>query len=167
MREIATRAGTSLSNLYNYVPGKAHLLAHVLKRANDNLLQELEEALREVETPTDRLRAVVSSYILWSARNQMAGTVAVGEFRYLTGLQRDEVVGARDRTQRMFTEIVLDGVEAGEFGTPHPHDAGRNIVLLCSAFATWFRAGGGRSVEEMAESQVRLALAMVEAQTLR
>lgn len=167
MRDIATRAGTSLSNLYNYVPGKSNLLADVLKRANDNLLAALGDGLEGASTPTDRLRAAVQTYVLWSARNQMAGTVAVGEFRYLAGADRDAVVAARDRTQNLFTEIVLHGVELGEFGTSHPREAARNIVLLCSAFATWYRAEGSKTPEQMARTQSRLALAMVEADARR
>lgn len=164
MRDIATRAQTSLSNLYNYVPAKADLLAQVLRRANDELLGELRDALdRSGPSAADQMRAVVKTYVLWSARNQTAGTVAMGEFRYLSGSQRREVVQARDQTQQLFTDIAVRGVERGEFETPYPQQAARNIVLLCSAFATWYRRGGGNTAEEMAEVQSRLALGMVEA----
>lgn len=167
MRGIATRANTSLSNLYNYVPAKADLLAHVLRRANDELLDELREAMAHSgPTAAEQMRAVVTTYVLWSARNQTAGTVAMGEFRYLAGSQRREVVQSRDETQRLFTQIAVRGVEAREFKTPFPHEAARNIVLLCSAFATWYRPGGGSTPEEMAEVQSRLALGMVEASDL-
>lgn len=164
MRDIASRAATSLSNLYNYVPGKADLLAQVLRLANDTLLSELREALkRSAPTATEQMLAVVRTYVIWSALNQTAGIVAIGEFRYLSGAQRRDVVQARDETQRLFTEIALRGVQEGVFRTPHPQQAARNIVLLCSAFATWYRPGGGSTPSEMAEVQSRLALAMVEA----
>jgi AcrR family transcriptional regulator len=164
MRDIASRADTSLSNLYNYVPAKADLLAQVLRLANDALLSQLRDALKRSEPPaTEQMMAAVKTYVIWSARNQTAGTVAMGEFRYLSGAQRREVVQARDETQRLFTEIALRGVHEGVFKTPYPQQAARNIVLLCSAFATWYRPGGGSTPDEMAEVQSRLALAMVEA----
>jgi AcrR family transcriptional regulator len=164
MREIASRAHTSLSNLYNYVPCKADLLAHTLRRVNDDLLTHLHQALDEAgPAPSDQLRAIVCTYVEWSAANQLASIIAMGEFRYLTGPQRRDVVEARDRTQGLFTEIAERGVTHGEFATKHPRQAARNIVLLCSAFATWYRPGGGSTAAEMAEVQADLALAMVGA----
>lgn len=168
MRVIANNAGTSLSNLYNYVPAKADLLATVLRQANDQLLVELNAALESAgSTATEQLAALVQGYVLWSAREQKAGIVAMGEFRYLTGGQRSQVVAARDLTQSMFTEIVMRGAEDGEFKTAHPRAAARNIVLLCSALATWYRPEGGSTPEEIAAEQVRLALGMVEASELQ
>jgi AcrR family transcriptional regulator len=167
MREIATRAGTALANLYNYVPGKADLLAHVLRRANDDLLSKLRGALDEAgPSAGEQLRVAVETYVLWSAANQTAGTIAMGEFRYLTGPQRRDVVSARDETQRLFTEIVEQGAANDEFATAHPRQAARNIVLLCSAFATWYRPDGASTPAQMAEVQGRLALGMVEASSL-
>lgn len=164
MREIASRAQTSLSNLYNYVPCKADLLAHTLRRANDDLLTHLHKALDEASpAPAEQLRAIVQSYVEWSAANQLAGIIAMGEFRYLTGPQRRDVVQARDHTQGLFTEIAERGVAQGDFTTRHPRQAARNIVLLCSAFATWYRPGGESSAAELAKVQADLALDMVGA----
>lgn len=164
MRAIATRAGTSLSNLYNYVPAKSDLLAQVLRHANDELLAALNEALDAAgQTEVERLSAAVWAYVHWTARAQTAGQVALSEFRYLEGSLREGVVEARDHTEQIFVDIVRSGVRSGHFGTPHPREAARNIVLLCSALATWYQPDGRRTPDQIAEEQVRLALAMVEA----
>jgi AcrR family transcriptional regulator len=164
MREIAQGANTSLSNLYNYVPAKADLLAWVLKHANDGLLAQLEGALASsTESAADRLSSVVRAYVGWSVAHRTAGLVAISEFRYLEGAQRKDVVAARDRTERIFTDVVQEGADSGEFATPFPHEAARNIVLLCSGLAAWYQPGRGRTASEIADEQARLALAMVEA----
>jgi TetR/AcrR family transcriptional regulator, cholesterol catabolism regulator len=164
MRDIAARAGTSLSNLYNYVPAKADLLAKVLQRANEDLRSSLEAALAVVPSgAAQRLAAVVRAYVLWSVRQQLAGVVALGEFRYLQGPQREQVVEARDSTQRIIGSIVEEGVRSGEFLTPYPHESTRSIALLCAALATWFRPSGEKTADHVAEEQAHLALAMVEA----
>lgn len=166
MRDIATRAGTSLSNLYNYVPAKADLLASVLQRANADLRSSLEAALAAAgEDPAGRLTAVVRGYVLWSVRQQMAGVVALGEFRYLDGPLREQVVSARDGTQQIFSSIVEQGVRSGAFATPHPHEAARSIALLCAALSTWYRPTGEKTADQVADEQAHLALAMVEART--
>ena len=163
MRDIATRAGTSLANLYNYVPSKDALLATVLRKANDDLIATLIAQIPDGGTARARLEAAVHAYVGWSIRSQTAGVVALGEFRYLRGDQRSEVVKARDTTEQIFTTIVENGSATGEFATPYPHEAARNIVLLCSALATWYRPQGPESPETVARQQARLALAMVEA----
>jgi AcrR family transcriptional regulator len=163
MRDIATRAGTSLANLYNYVPSKDALLAMVLRQANDDLIATLQEGIPESKSARERLEAAVRAYVGWSIRSQTAGVVALGEFRYLRGNQRSEVVRARDTTQQIFTSIVEEGTAAGEFATPFPHEAARNIVLLCAALASWYRPEGPQGPDVVAAQQARLALAMVEA----
>lgn len=163
MRDIATRAGTSLANLYNYVPSKDALLATVLRQANDDLIAVLQASVPGDATARERLEAAVHAYVGWSIRSQTAGVVALGEFRYLEGEQRADVVRARDATERIFTSIVEQGAATGEFATPYPHEAARNIVLLCAALATWYRPEGPEGPESVASQQARLALAMVEA----
>lgn len=162
MRDIARLAGTSLANLYNYVPSKGHLLATVLQQANDDLLAELRAGVPAGGTDAERLTRAVTAYVQWTARSQLAGVVALSEFRYLEGEQRAAVVAARDTTEAIFTEIVEHGVAAGEFGTPHPHLAARNIVLTCAALATWYRADGPEGADVVAAQQAHLAVALVE-----
>lgn len=166
MREIANRAGTSLSNLYNYVPGKAELLAHVLRAANDDLLAHLTKAVDVATSPGERLEAAARSYVLWGIQHQTEGIVAISEFRYLTGDQRKEVVAARDQTERVFVDAVQAGVASGEFGTPHPRQAARSVALLCASVPNWYRGDGASTPEEVADGQARLALAIVEATAL-
>ncbi|MEX2374566.1 MAG: TetR/AcrR family transcriptional regulator [Dehalococcoidia bacterium] len=164
MRVIANNAGTSLSNLYNYFSSKSDLLARVLLESNMDLLQSLQTRLAAA-TADDCARLVVAvrTYVLWSAHRQTAGIVALSEVRYLTGALRKQVVASRDETERIFIDTVRSGVASGEFDTPYPRAAARNIVLLCAAFATWYRPSGARTAEEIADEQARLALAMVEA----
>lgn len=164
MRDIARGADTSLSNLYNYFPSKSHLLAELLQRANDELLNRTSAAVRDAGgTPTARLREAVKSYVGFVVDHQMAALVAISEIRYLHGDDRKKVVRARDRTQAIFGEIIEEGVEAGEFGTPFPEGAARNIVSMCSAISTWYSKRGRLSKANLAEQHARYALALLEA----
>lgn len=164
MRHIARLAGTSLSNLYNYFPSKSRLLAEVLRRANDVQLERTRRAVdRAGATAVERLRAAVEEYVSFVVDHQIAALVAISEVRYLGGGDRAQVVRARDSTQGIFEQIVADGVAAGEFRTPHPDDAARNITAMCSAVSTWYRPGGRLSKGELAAQHARYALALVEA----
>lgn len=161
MRDIAARAGTSLSNLYNYVPSKEQLLAGLLDHANDTLLDRLRAADDATAPASERLAAVVGAYTHWTTENRLAGLVALTEVRYLDGVQRARVVAARDTTQALIADIVAAGIEAGEFTTAHPRGAARGVVLLCAAMSTWYRPDGGDGPETLAAEQASLALALV------
>ncbi len=163
MRDIASGAETGLSNLYNYFPSKSHLLAELLQRANDELLNRTSAAVRAAEDgPAEQLREAVKAYVGFVVDHQTAALVAISEVRYLRGTDREQVVRARDSTQAIFGEIVDEGVAAGEFTTPHPEGAARNIVSMCSAISTWYDERGQLSGQDLAEQHARYALALLE-----
>lgn len=167
MRDVARGAGTSLSNLYNYFPSKEHLLAEVLKIANDEQLARTKSAVdRAGASATEQLRAAVEAFVGFVVDHQTASLVAISEIRYLTGVQRVWVVSARDTTQAIFEQIVADGVAGGEFATPHPAGAARSIVSMCASISTWYRAEGPLSKEELGEQHARYALGLLEAKSL-
>jgi AcrR family transcriptional regulator len=164
MRDIARGARTSLSNLYNYFPSKSDLLAALLQIANDELLARIGEAVDgSGPRAADRLRAAVMAHVRFVADRQAASLVALSEIRYLTGTSREQVVAARDNTQNIYEQIVADGAVAGEFATPYPEDAARNIAVMCSAISTWYHPGGRLSARELGELHARYALALLEA----
>ncbi|NMI01399.1 TetR/AcrR family transcriptional regulator [Pseudonocardia acidicola] len=164
MRDVARGAGTSLSNLYNYFPSKSHLLAEVLRRANDELYSRTRTAVEQAgDAAAARLRDAVRAYVGFVVDFQTAALVAISEIRYLDGDERERVVAARDSTQAIFEQIVAAGAGNGEFRTPYPADAARSIVSMCSAVSTWYRPGGRLSRGQLAEQHARYALALVEA----
>ncbi|KAA9156582.1 TetR/AcrR family transcriptional regulator [Amycolatopsis acidicola] len=164
MRDVARGAKTSLSNLYNYFPSKSDLLAAVLRMANDELLNRIQQAVRGAgRRQADRLSAAVRAHVGFVVDHQVASLVALSEIRYLTGAARKRVVAARDSTQGIYEELVAAGATAGEFRTPYPDDAARNIVSMVSAISTWYRPGGRLSAEELGNQHARFALALLEA----
>jgi hypothetical protein len=46
----------------------------------------------------------------------------------------------------------------GRFGTPHPRDASRAVVTMCTSIPHWYRAGGPETPEEIARRYVRFSL---------
>lgn len=163
MREVARGAGTSLSNLYNYFPAKADLLAALLRMANDELLSRIQTAVDAAgRRSADRLRAAVEAHVGFVVDHQVASLVALSEIRYLTGAARKRVVAARDSTQGLYEEIVAAGAASGEFATPYPEDAARTVVSMCATIATWYHPDGRLSSAELAAQHGHYALALVQ-----
>ncbi len=167
IRDIAGAAETSLSNLYNHFSSKSDVLVALLREANDDLLRRIRAGVKAADPgATDRLAAAVAAYVTFSVECQTAAVISLSEFRYLRGEGRTEVVRARDTTESIFRAIVADGAANGEFLTPHPDDATRVIVSICSTISAWYRADGRMSLDELADVHVRYALALVEASAL-
>ncbi|MEK6442305.1 TetR family transcriptional regulator [Pseudonocardia sp. T1-2H] len=164
MRTVAKRAGTSLSNLYNYFPSKSRLLAEVLRHANDELSARIRRAVDDAgDSAGPRMREAVRAYVGFVVDHQVAMLVSTSEVRYLGGEDRDRLIAERDETQRIFERIVDQGVEDREFRTPYPADAARAILSTVGAIATWYRPEGRLSRGQLAEQHARYALALLEA----
>ncbi|MCW0215200.1 MAG: TetR/AcrR family transcriptional regulator [Pseudonocardia sp.] len=164
MRDVAKRAGTSLSNLYNYFPSKSRLLAEVLRHANDELSARIRRAVEDAgDSAAPRLRDAVRAYVGFVVDHQVAMLVSTSEVRYLHGDDRERLIAERDETQAIFERIVAQGVADGEFRTPYPADAARAILSTVGAIAAWYRPAGRLSRGQLAEQHARYALALLEA----
>ncbi|WP_153505138.1 TetR/AcrR family transcriptional regulator [Cumulibacter manganitolerans] len=164
MRDVATTAGTSLSNLYNYFPSKVDLVATLLTITNNDLLARLEAAVAGASPDaTGRLRAAIGAYVAFNVEKTTASLVGISEIRYIAGNQRATVVAARDRTEQIFKEIIRDGARAGEFGTARADAAARALVTMLSAMSLWYRPEGPLGADELAAQQIDLGMALVEA----
>lgn len=163
MRDIAAAAGTSLSNLYNYVPSKSALLAEVLETTAGALQKQLAEAVALSADPGERLQLLVTAYIDFIVDQPAASVVGVSEIRYLEGERRKGVVAVRDRVEKLFIDTVSDGVVDGSFTTGYPRDAARAVVGLCTALSGWYDPDGWLQREELCTRYVEFALGLVGA----
>lgn len=164
IRFIASRAGTSLANVYNYVQSKDQLLVSVLRHASLQQLSAVQAAVAAADdTARSRLSAAVEAYARYVVEHLDELVVSNTEFRYLSDGYRAEVVETRDALQTVVDDIVEDGVYSGEFETPYPLDASRSLLTIASNITVWFRPGGALSAPEVARRHAYFALALVEA----
>ena len=163
MRQIAAAAGTGLGNIYNYFSSKSEILLELLRRASAEQRDVTDRAIAGAgEDVRDRLVAAVSSFVRFDVEHQAACFVANSELRYLDPEQRQQIVAERDRQQKVFQDLIDEGVASGAFRTPHPHEACVAILTTCAGVTIWYRPDGSLTPDDIAERYSRLALAMVE-----
>lgn len=163
IRFISQRAGTSLSNVYNYVASKDELLVLLLRRASEEQYDDVAAALAAASPdPRSRLQAATEGYARYVVEHRAELVLSNTEFRYLSDDFRAEVVRYRDRTQQLFTDVIEEGVRAGTFHTPYPQDAGRSLLTMVSNIVAWFRPEGVLAADEVARRHGVFALALVE-----
>ncbi|WP_181138686.1 TetR/AcrR family transcriptional regulator [Streptomyces sp. Ru73] len=163
IRDIARRAGVSLSAMYHYYSGKQELLHALLHESSVQYFASCDEELaRAGEDAGERLAALVRATVRYRAERRLESSLLLTEWRHLS---EDRLKEARQRQydgSRLFHEVVDAGVSQGVFRTPHPEDARRGVIAMCNAVAQWYHEGGDVGVDELAERYVELALVLVE-----
>ncbi|MCO1657340.1 TetR/AcrR family transcriptional regulator [Pseudonocardia humida] len=163
IRDIAKRAGLSLSALYYWHPSKQHLLAALIEDITHDYFQRCDLALREAaDDPAEKLRALVRATVEYRVSRRVESNISALEWRNLEPANRERLDGLRHAATQLWADIVADGVASGDFHCAHPDDARRSIIAACNAIAQWYEPGGGITLPELVERYCAIALRVVD-----
>ncbi|QCW49633.1 TetR/AcrR family transcriptional regulator [Nocardioides dongxiaopingii] len=167
MRDLARTAGVTVASIYHHFSSKQEILQQIMVGTMTDVLALTGAALDEAgPTPTERLGALVEAWVLFHTGRQAEALIGASELRSLDEGGRAAVVALRDEQEAVFRAVVEAGVADGEFATTHPLEAARAIINMGYSIATWYRAGGPVTPEEMAGRYRDLALATVLARSV-
>ncbi|PYE55819.1 TetR/AcrR family transcriptional regulator [Deinococcus yavapaiensis] len=163
MRDIAAALDIKAGSLYSHISGKEDILWEIVSRAAD----EFDAALAPVRTSTlpapRKLRSALLAYTEVVARNLEFASVLFTEWRHLPHERRVEVTRRRDAVERVFRDIVAEGVESGAFD--RRVNAKLTTILALSGanwLPNWYHEGGSLSASDVAETFAALLLQGVE-----
>lgn len=163
VRDIAQRAGLSLSALYYWHPSKQHLLATLIEESTHHYFQRCDDALRDAgDDPADRLRALVGATVEHRVNHRVESNIGTLEWRNLEPENAERLGDLRRSATRQWADLIADGVARGVFGCREPDDARRSIVAACNAIAQWYEPGGDITSAELAERYIAIALRIVD-----
>lgn len=163
IRDIARRAGLSLSALYHWHTGKQELLAALIEESVEEYFRRCDGALRDAgDDPARRLAALVRATVEYRVSRQVESTIATSEWRNLEPAHRESLDGMRAAATRLWADLVDDGVARGAFHCEHPRDARRAVIAACNAIAQWYEPHGGLDVADLVERYTAIALRIVD-----
>ena len=163
IRDIAQRAGVSLSALYYYYESKQELLVAILDDANDAYFRACEEALEQAgEDAAEQLEALVAATVRYRTTHPVKSSIMLTEERSLEPEHLQRFRKSEERGTQQFREVIQRGVAEGIFLTPYPEDARRAVIAMCNAVSQWYRPGGRLSEDDLVGRYVSLALTIVE-----
>ncbi len=164
IRNIAQRAGMSLSAMYHYYSGKQELLHALLDEGMDAYFAACAAALEQVGTePADRLSAVVAATTRFRAEHHARSNILLSEERSLDPERLARYSARQAEATNLFRDAIDAGVELGVFLTPYPDEARRTVIAMCNAVSQWFRPDGGElSLDALVDRHVAIALTVVE-----
>ncbi|GAA4471259.1 TetR family transcriptional regulator [Phytohabitans houttuyneae] len=158
VRDIARRCEMSVPGLYHHYASKQDMLVALLDAYLDSLWWRTTAARDGGADPVERFARIVECLALHHTYRRALAFVGLSEMRSLGPPDRERIRGLRNRQQRMVDAEAEAAHREGLFGTPHPRDAARAVVTMCTSIPHWYKAGGPESPEEIARRYVRFAL---------
>ena len=163
MRAIAAEARVQPAAIYHWYSSKEEILVQLQDDFMEHLTQRVVAGMEQHERPALRLAAAVREHVAFHGLHTRAAFVTDSEIRALTDDRRAALIAKRDEYQRMFSEMIRDGIRDGSLRAPDVHVATYAILLQCTGVALWFDPSGPLALDEVAELHVELVLRSLRA----
>lgn len=115
MRDLGDDLGILGSSIYAHVGGKQELLAAVIDRGAALFADSARHAIAVGDEPDAVLRLLVAGHIDVVLDHRAEARTYLSEAHVLEPGERDRVVSARDRYERVFVDTIAAGIEEGRF----------------------------------------------------
>ena len=158
MQDIAEAVNLQKASLYYHFESKQEILIALLDYALDLINSRLEAVLGQSLTPDEKLRQAMVSYLETIAENQSLSAVLLLEIRSLDPELRDRHAMRREKFERLWKDLIIEGEQAGIFNNVDPSLTGRAILGVMNWTVTWYRNNGPRSATEIANMFADLLL---------
>jgi len=163
IREIAERAEIPTSLLYHYSRSKTDLLRMLVEDGLDRLLEADRLALQLASSAEGRLVALAAVHVMVHAENSRLAKLLDTELRVLAEEDRLAVLRRRDSIDRLWQEVLEEGVAQGVFEIADAGAARLALLRMCNGVATWYSPAGRLDVVALAGVFGDLALAATRA----
>ena len=150
MQDIAQSVNLQKASLYYHVSSKQEILLAVLDQALDLLIENMQHVLEQPSMPDEKLRQAVQVYLTTMLENLDLARVLLLEHRSLEPELQSLHFPRRDRFERLWRELIQDGVNTGVFSCPDPALAARGLLGVMNWTITWYRPDGSLSAPVIA-----------------
>ena len=159
VREIAALVGIQSGSLFHHFRSKEEILFVVMREIIVYNTVVIQAAVEGVASPVDRLKAVILAEL--NAINGVtrdAMTVLVFEWESVSREHKEELEQLRLEYEKVWLDALM-GVRSGDGASDSP-SVRRSLLRGAIAWtATWYRRGGGMSIEALGEIVLGMALA--------
>ncbi len=150
MTELGEAAELGRGAIYYHIGSKEQLLYDVCSRHVLEMVAFGEQLLLEGGPVVDRLRRLSRILLRTIADNQSEVTVFFREVRSLTGERNQRLIGARDRFEAIWQQLLDEGVSGGELRSGGPLLV-KGLLGLHNYTYLWLRADEQTSPEDVAD----------------
>ena len=108
MRDISRATGVSLAGLYHYCKSKEELLFLIQDHCFGRVLERLEERIKEVDDPFEKLRIFIDNHLSFFAANMAEMKVLSHEAESLEGDWHKHISTKKERYARLARKILRE-----------------------------------------------------------
>jgi AcrR family transcriptional regulator len=165
MRDISRATGVSLAGLYHYCSSKEELLFLIQDHCFGRVLGRLEERIRGIDEPFEKLRIFIDNHLSFFAANMAEMKVLSHEAESLAGDLHKHVSGKKEKYAKLARKILREIRESE--ARPSGRASNAQIDLTVATYAlfgmmnwiyNWYDPRGKLSVRELVDNVTRLFL---------
>jgi AcrR family transcriptional regulator len=162
--DIAGKLGVTKPFIYTHFRSKCELLEAVCRPTIEMSLDAISHAARGEGRAADRLFDGIVSFTKVVLQRQANIAVYFREEKHLSEAGLIEINALRKRFDRVLSDLLQEGADAGEFRIADIRMAALAIGGMVSWAYTWYQPGGRLSFDDIGARLAHFALQMVEAQ---
>lgn len=158
--DIAQELSLSRSSLYHYFRSKEEILAALVEEHTIDAAADLERLISDQAlSATERLRLALSNSIM----KRIAGGARIRVLDQLETEMPPDLKHTFNRARRrvldLYTRLIEEGIETGEFRPIDAKTAALAVLGIASWTSWWYSPKGKKSPEELTEILVDIAIA--------
>jgi len=158
MQDIAEAVKLQKASLYHHISSKQEILVEVLDQALDLLIAHMQQVVERPLPLDQKLRQAMQVYLNTMLDNRELASVLLLEHRSLEPDFHARHIPRRDRFERLWRDLIQQGVDSGIFICPDPALVSRALLGVMNWTITWFRPDGDLTSEMIAEQYADLFL---------
>jgi TetR/AcrR family transcriptional regulator, cholesterol catabolism regulator len=149
MADIAQAVNLQKASLYYHISSKQELLLEMLNQALDLLIERMEAVMSRPLPPDEMLRQAMEEYLATLLGHRELASVLLLEYRSLEPEYHARHIPRRDRYERLWRDLIFQGMDAELFCCIDPAMAARALLGVMNWTITWYRPDGSMSVKEI------------------
>lgn len=161
IEEIAQYAGLGKGTIYLYFKSKDEIFASICGTIKANLMQEVEDSLRPLTLPQEKLRMLIYTRLRFFDRlSKEFGLTAESpvEKEYNPSLESAKLEMSKIQIELIYG-IIKEGMERGDFHTASPEVTAFSIYYALEALSRPWQCGGRMlDIDEKINATVTLFL---------
>ena len=162
-RGIAEVLGIKSASIYYHYEDKQEILFEIIYSTMRELIDRVRIGAEQQASPDRKLATLIIHHVLMHAHRPKEAILGDTELRSLTGERRKVVQRLRDEYERLLTDILHEGREAGAFDLLDDKLTAYAILAQCTHVGTWYERRGRLSLPEVALDYVAFGLRLAGA----
>jgi AcrR family transcriptional regulator len=156
---IVTESNASKGGFYHNFKSKDELLYHIHDVFITYVLNKAQDAYKNYHTPTERLCAIIRSFVKVFHLYKPHITVFYQESTYLKPEYSQKINEKRDEFKQVIFRVIREGIAAGEFRPDLSVEiTGMSIIGMVNWTYKWYKPDGPMTIEQIASHFTDLIL---------